>query len=290
MSSKLSSQAIDQLLMQYLTSQDNNYKMLNYFQICQLPDHYQIYDEPDELQTELNFKEFRYPNKRKWAQITDEKNITTIYICCTEDSLDRIRYPEGVEIESYIVLKGRDRLKKIKLFKHLISKERADAMKAKRDEEHVMAIKDFESQIDIDDLKRHIKKWTVGYFEAIGFYSSDNKIINIDTLAESAYVSILAQIFSWYYITQDKSWEEILNSDEPNIEIGLKFNLFYDYYPLFNKFAEIANEISTSRMSFRSRLTDRMSEHDKISVKYNWYLVKYAKLRCPKMDIKLKYS
>lgn len=290
MSGKLSSQAIDQLLMQYLTGQDANYTILNYFQICDLPDHYQMYDEPEELQTELGFKEFRFPNKRKWAQITEEKNVTTIYICCTQDSLDRIRYPDAVEIESFIVLKGRDRLKKLKKFKHLISKERADDIKAKRDEEHVMAIKDFESQIDTEDLKRHIKKWTKGYFEETGFYTSEHKVLNLDVLAESAYISILTQIFSWYYITQDKTWEEILDSDEPNIEIGLKFNLFYDYYPMFNKFAEVANEISTSRMSFRARLTDKMTEHDKISVKYNWHLVKYAKLRCPKMDIKLKYS
>lgn len=283
---KLSSQAFDQLLLQYLTGQDNNYTLLHYLQICQLPDHYQLHDEPDELQTEMGFKEFRYPNKRKWAQVIEKNNITKIYICCSEDPIERIRYPEAVEVESFIVLKGVNRVKKLERFKHLISQERAEEMKAKRDEEHVLAIKDFESQIDTDDLKRHIKKWTKGYFKDTGFCSFEQKILDIDALAESAYFSILTQIFSWYYITQDKTWEEILDSDEPNIEIGLRFNLFYDYYPLFNKFAEIANEATNGPASYRSKL----SEHDKISVKYNWYLVKYAKLRCPKMDIKLKYS
>ena len=118
---KLSSQAFDQLLLQYLTGQDNNYTLLHYLQICQLPDHYQLHDEPDELQTEMEFKEFRYPNKRKWAQVVEKNNITKIYICCSEDPLERIRYPDAVEIESFIVLKGTERVKKLERFKYLIS-------------------------------------------------------------------------------------------------------------------------------------------------------------------------
>jgi hypothetical protein len=284
---KLNPQMIKELLQSLSNDENDECTVLNYFQICQLPDHYQMFDEPDELHTNLGFAYFKHPNKRKWAQIIDKDNSSTIYICCTEDPLDRIRYPISVEIESHIVLKGEYRHKKLKEFKYLISKERAEDIKSKRDEEHVLAIKDFESQIDTDDLKRHIKKWTKNYFEEAGFCSGETNVLNINALAESAYISILTQIFSWYYVTQDKTWQEILDSNEPNIEIGLKFNLFYDYYPLFNKFAKVANESNnTNRLTLRSRLT----EHDKVSIKYNWYLVKYAKLRCPYMDIKLKYS
>lgn len=282
----LNPQILKELLSSLSTpDESDDYELLNYFQVCQLPDHYQMFDEPDELQSKLGFNEFKHPNKRKWAQIIDKNNISTIYICYTDDSLDRIRYPVGVEVESHIVLKGKNRQKQLKLFKHLISKERADDIKAKRDEEHIMALKDFESQIDTDDLKRHIKKWTKNYFIEAGFYNKNDKVLNIDALAESAYFSILTQIFSWYYVTQEKSWEDILDSDEPDIKIGLKFNLFYDYYPVFNKFAEVANEMGNNKLSLKSRLT----EHEKISIKYNWYLVRYAKLRCPKMNIKLTY-
>lgn len=287
--SGLDPQVLKELILNSLTSQeqeeDKPYEILNYLQICQLSDHYQIYSEPDELQTELGFKEFRYPNKRKWAQIIEKNNTTTVYICYSNDRLDRVRYPIAVGIESFIVLKGRDRQKKLNKFKQLISKERADDFKAKRDEEHVMAIKKFESQIDTDDLKKHIKKWTKHYFLESGFYDLEDNVLNIETLADSAYISILAQIFSWYYVTQDRTWEEILNSDEPDIKFGLKFNLFYDYYPLFNKFGDISNIVTGTRLSLDAPL----SEHDKISIKYNWYLIKYAKLRCPKIEIKLKY-
>lgn len=286
--SGLDPQVIRELLLSSLTSQeeeDKQYEILNYFQICQLPDHYQMYSEPDELQTELGFKDFKYPNKRKWAQVVEKGTTTTVYICYSNDRLDRVRYPSAVGIESFIVLKGKDKRKKLERFKYLISKERADEIKAKRDEEHVLAIKEFESNIDTDDLKKHIKKWTKNYFLESGFYDPEENVLNMDALAESAYISILTQIFSWYYVTQDKTWEEILSSNEPDIKIGLKFNLFYDYYPLFNKFGDMSNTISNARLSLDAPLSD----HDKISIKYNWNLVKYAKLRCPKMDIKLTY-
>lgn len=284
---KLNALLLKQLL-QSLPDQGETpeYKLMNYNQICQLPDHHQIHDEPDELQTELGFDEFRHPNRRKWAHIIDKNNATNIYICCSEDPYDKIRYPQSAKIEGHITLKGIKRHKLLKKFKHYISKERADEVKTKRDEEHVLAIKEFESQIDTDDLKRHIKKWTKGYFTEVGFYNSDSSVLNIDALADSAYISILTQVFSWYYVTQGKSWEDILDSDEMDIEIGLEYNNFYDYYPLFNKFSEMISEASTSRYTLRPRVT----EQGKISIKYNWYLVKYAKLRCPNMEINLKYS
>jgi hypothetical protein len=265
---------------------ESDEQRMTYTQICQLPDHYQIYDEPDELQTELGFEEFRHPNRRKWAQILNHNNITTINIYCSDDPYDKIRYPAGIDMEGHIILKGLKKLKMTKRFKHLISKERAEEIKGKRDEEHVLAIKEFESQIDTDDLKQHIKKWTSSYFKEVGFYNLDSNVLNINTLAESAYISILTQIFSWYFVTQDKTWEEVLDSNELNIEIGLEYNFFYDYYPMFNKFGEVVSELSNNRLSLKPRHTP----HGKISIKYNWYLVKYAKLRCPKMNIKLNYS
>ena len=285
MTANLNTLLLKELLQSVLTKESGKYTVLSYSQICQIPDHYQVYDEPKELQKEMGFSDFVHPNRRKWAHLYHESGKTTVYLCSSSDTYQRIKYPETTEIEGHIVLKGAKRQKQIKRFLYLISKERADEIKVKSDEERVMAIKEFESNIDTDDLRRHILKWTKGYFKEIGIYHEGSNVLNMEQLSHSAYVLILSQIFSWYYVTQDKTWEDILNSDEPDIEIGLEYNHFYDYYPIFSRLGEITMELSNNLLS----VSPRNTEHGKISIKYNWLLVKYAKLRCPKMDIKLEY-
>jgi hypothetical protein len=282
---RLDANILRELLQSIPARKEEDYTIMTYTQICHLPDHYQIYDEPDELQSEMGFQESTNPNRRKWAHIKNQKNSATIFICCSDDPYDKIRYPTSVEIDGHITVKGQKKAKMIKDFKYLISKERYEEIKIKREEERAIAIKDFESKIDTVDLKAHIKKWTIGYLKESGFYQLESGIINISALAESAYPDMLTQIFNWYYATQDKTWDDILNSDDQSIEIGLEYNFFYDYYPMLNRFSQIVNELSNSHLTLRPRLSD----HGKLSIKYNWYLVKYAKLRCPKMDIKLKY-
>lgn len=283
--SNLNSLLLKELLRPLPPPETEHSVILSFDDICNLPDHYQLYDEPEELQKEFGFPEIDQKIRSKWASVINKGSETILSILGSNDSPKRIRYPDSVEVLGSISVRGSQKNKLTAQFLRYISKERADEMKAKADEERFLALREFESRIDTNDLKRHIRKWTYRYFEEVDFLGKNPEVINLDAMANSAYLNILIQVFTWYFVTQDKSWEEILDSEDTDIEFGLEHNHFYDYYPLFHKLSSIVTEVHNSRFTLKPRLTD----HGKISIKYNWYILRYAKLRCPKMDFTFKY-